>query len=220
MGTFSIIITAGGIGKRMGVKLPKQFMLINERPLLMYTIEQFYDFDSKVQIILTLPQEWQNYWENLIQENDFRIPHWIVDGGKERYHSVKNALQLCNGDYVMVHDGVRPLVDFDTIKTCAVEVQRKKAVVPVVPISESMRIIDGEFTKSVDRSNYRLVQTPQCFETKLLKKAYERDYHSGITDDASLVEESGVKIYTVEGNLENIKITTRADLSYAQYLLK
>ena len=220
MTTFSIIITAGGIGKRMDAKLPKQFMLVNERPLLMYTIEQFYNFDSRVQIILTLPTDWREYWEQLIVENEFRIPHRIIDGGAERYDSIKNALELCNGDYIMVHDGVRPLVDQKTIKSCSIEVQRKKAVVPVIPMKESVRMVDGEATKAVNRADYRIVQTPQCFENALLKKAYEQDFHPGITDDASLVEESGVKIYTVDGNLENIKITTRADLTYAEQLLK
>ena len=220
MSKFSIIITAGGIGKRMGAKLPKQFMLIKERPLLMYTIEQFYNFDPKAQIILTLPEDWKDYWEQLIQENDFKIPHRITGGGEERYDSIKNALELCNGDYIMVHDGVRPLVSNETIKACSIEVRSKKAVIPVIPVNESMRVMDGNSTKAVNRSNYRIVQTPQCFESEILKKAYEQEYHSGITDDASLVEQSGVKIYTVKGNAENIKITTKTDLLYTEQLLK
>lgn len=220
MSTFSIIITAGGIGKRMGAKLPKQFMLIKERPLLMYTIEQFYNFDTKAQIILTLPSEWKGYWEKLIYENEFKIPHRIIEGGAERYHSVKKALELCGGDYVMVHDGVRPLVDLQTIKTCAIAVRSKKAVVPVVPVNESMRKIIGESSTAVDRSEYRTVQTPQCFERELLEKAYQQAFHNGITDDAGLVEESGVEIHTVQGNFENIKITTKTDLLYAEQLLK
>ncbi len=195
-------------------------MLIKERPLLMYTIEQFYNFDSKAQIILTLPSEWKAYWEKLIYENDFKIPHRIIEGGSERYHSVKNALELCGGDYVMVHDGVRPLVDSETIIACSIAVKSKKAVVPVVPVNESMRILTGESSKAVNRSDYRTVQTPQCFERELLTKAYQQEFHKGITDDAGLVEESGVKIHTVEGNRENIKITTKTDLLYAEQLLK
>ena len=220
MSTFSIIITAGGIGKRMGAKLPKQFMLIKERPLLMYTLEQFYNFDTKAQIILTLPSEWKEYWEKLIYDNDFKIPHRIIEGGTERYHSVKNALELCVGDYVMVHDGVRPLVQLDTINTCAIEVKSKRAVVPVVPVNESMRVVTGDSSKAINRSEYRTVQTPQCFERELLAKAYQQEFHEGITDDAGLVEESGVKISMVEGNVENIKITTKTDLLYAEQLLK
>jgi 2-C-methyl-D-erythritol 4-phosphate cytidylyltransferase len=203
----------------MGAKLPKQFMLINERPLLMYTIEQFYTFDSKMQIILTLPADWKAYWEQLIQKQDFRIPHRIVSGGQERYDSIKNALEYCNGDYIMVHDGVRPLVNLETLESCAVEVQTKKAVVPVVPINDSIREIVGETTAAVNRSKFRIVQTPQCFESEILGKAYEREYHDGITDDASLVEESGVRIHTVPGNDENIKITTTTDLLYAKHML-
>lgn len=220
MSTFSVIITAGGIGKRMGAKLPKQFMLIKERPLLMYTIEQFYHFDSKAQIILTLPEDWKAYWEQLIQEQDFRIPHRIIVGGKERYDSIKNALEFCAGEYIMVHDGVRPLVSVETLKTCAIAVRKKGAVVPVVPVNESIRIVEGESTKAVDRSVFRIVQTPQCFESNVLKKAYEQEFHVGITDDAGLVEESGVEIHTVKGNVENIKITTKTDLIYAEHLLK
>lgn len=204
----------------MGAKLPKQFMLIKERPLLMYTIEQFYNFDTKSQIILTLPTEWKEYWEKLIYENDFKIPHRIIEGGSERYHSVKKALEFCDGDYIMVHDGVRPLVDYQTIKTCAIAVKSKKAVVPVVPVNESMRKIIGDSSIAVNRSEYRTVQTPQCFERELLVNAYQLEFHNGITDDAGLVEESGVKIYTVQGNFENIKITTKTDLLYAEQLLK
>jgi 2-C-methyl-D-erythritol 4-phosphate cytidylyltransferase len=218
--TFSVIITAGGIGKRMRAKLPKQFMLVKERPLLMYTIEQFYFFNSRCQIILTLPEEWKDYWEQLIQEQEFKIPHRIVTGGKERYDSIKNALDFCTGEYIMVHDGVRPLVSLDTLKLCAAEVQTAKAVVPVVPLNESLRMVDGDATKAVDRSQFLMVQTPQCFANAILKKAYEREFHSGITDDASLVEESGQEVHTVAGNIENIKITTRADLLYAEQLLK
>jgi len=220
MSKYSIIITAGGIGKRMNSHLPKQFMLINDRPILMYTIEQFYMFDSKAQIIITLPSEWKEHWEDLIRENDFRIPHRIIDGGVERYDSIKNALKLCGGDYIMVHDGVRPLVNQQTLKSCSIEVKKKKAVVPVIEVTESMRLVEGNTNRAVDRSSFRIVQTPQCFEREILEKAYEGEFHSGITDDASLVEESGVEIHTVPGNIENIKITSKTDLLYAEQLLK
>lgn len=221
MSKYSIIITAGGIGKRMQSVLPKQFIQVRERPILMYTIELFYHFDPKAELILTLPEEWLNYWENLMVEFDFRIPHCIVEGGKERYDSIKNALDRCHGDYIAVHDGVRPLVSEDTLRACFREVRDKGAVIPVLPVTQSLRrIVDEGETESVDRSQYMTVQTPQCFKREILEEAYQLPFHSGITDDASLVEDSGVKISTVIGNIENIKITTQADLKYAEMFLK
>lgn len=216
----SVIITAGGIGKRMGKKLPKQFILIKEKPILMYTIECFYHFDPTIQIILTLPADWKSYWDDLIEEYEFNIPHRIVSGGTERYHSIKNALAYCTGEVIAIHDGVRPLVSDETIDSCFRLVQKLKAVIPVVPVTESLRKRSLEGTTPVNRSEYVLVQTPQVFLSDIIKRAYERPYHAGITDDAGLVEENGVKVFTVPGNEANIKITTQIDLSIAEYLLK
>lgn len=220
MSKHSVIITAGGTGKRMQSVLPKQFIQVNEKPILMYTIECFYHFDPKAQIILTLPSEWFEYWEGLVAEFDFRIPHRIVKGGKERYDSIKNALKECTGTYISVHDGVRPLVSESTLKNCFRGVQEFGAVIPVVPIVESLRKKMDVGTKAVDRSEYLIVQTPQSFHRDVLKKAYELPYHPKITDDASLVEEAGFEIVTVDGNEENIKITAQSDLKYAKMFLK
>lgn len=220
MSKFSVIITAGGMGKRMGASLPKQFIQIKEKPILMYTIEQFYHYAPKAQIILTLPEEWRSYWEELIEENDFRIPHRVVSGGKERYDSIKNALEFCHGDYIAVHDGVRPLVTIETIEKCFNAVIKKEAVIPIVPVKESLRITDGNGTKAVNRSEYHHVQTPQCFKRSILLKAYDQPFNDSITDDACLVEMSGVQIHTVLGNDENIKITNQTDLALAEHLLK
>lgn len=186
----------------------------------MYTIDQFYRFDPKMQIILTLPEDWLNYWESLLREYDFKIPHRVVAGGKERYNSIKNALDKCSGDLIAVHDGVRPLVDRDTIKSCFSEAQEKGAAIPVVSIVDSMRKKNGDTTQVVDRSDYLIVQTPQCFKTEILVEAYNLPFHDGITDDASLVEEAGYKIETVIGNEMNIKITTQSDLKYAGMFLR
>lgn len=212
----SVIITAGGIGKRMNTGLPKQFLLIHEKPVLMHTIHCFYTFDPKMQIILTLPEEWIPYWEELLMEYDFTVPHRVVAGGKERYHSIQNALIHCQGDTIAVHDGVRPLVSHETIRRCLKALQTEQAVVPVINVSESLRKKEGDRTVSVPRSDYLLVQTPQCFHRKVLLEAYERPYHDEITDDAGLVEELGVHIATVEGNVENIKLTSPTDLRYAE----
>lgn len=212
----SVIITAGGVGKRMNKRLPKQFILVRDKPVLMHTLQQFYNFNPKIQIVLTLPEEWILYWEGLQHEHDFSVPHRVISGGKERYHSVKNALTYCQGEIIAVHDGVRPLVSHDTIQRCLDALKTEEAVVPVVKMSESLRRIEGNGTVSVPRSAYVLVQTPQCFRRKVLIDAYEQAYHEGITDDAGLVEELGVRIATVEGNPENIKITSPIDLRYAE----
>lgn len=219
MSKFSVIITAGGIGKRMGSTLPKQFIVINGKPILMYTIEKFYHFDPKIQIIVTLPEEWKEYWEALIVENDFKVPHRVVSGGKERYHSIKNALEYCYGDYISIHDGVRPLVNQQTMKNCVKKIRNFDAVIPVVAVSDSLRKKDGTTTKTVNRADYLLVQTPQCFKKEVITKAYEQEYHKGITDDASLVEQAGFVISTVDGNDENIKITCQTDLHFAELFL-
>ena len=220
MSNKSVIITAGGIGRRMRSSLPKQFILVNEKPILMYTIKVFYEYDPKIEILLTLPEDWRNYWEDLLREHDFKIPHRIVSGGKERYDSIKNALSKCAGNLIAVHDGVRPLVELDTIRNCFKEAEKSGAAIPVVPIVESLRRKNAMGTEIVNRKDYLIVQTPQCFQRDVLVGAYENPYHEGITDDASLVEESGHPIETILGNESNIKITTQSDLKYAGMFLK
>ncbi len=219
MRKFSVIITAGGIGKRMDSALPKQFIPIHDKPILMHTIEKFYHFDPTIQIIITLPVEWKDYWEKLVLETNFKIPHRVINGGKERYHSIKNALKYCFGDYISIHDGVRPLVSHSTLKNCASTILHHDAIIPVVPLIDSLRKKEGKNSTAVNRSEYILVQTPQCFKAEVIKKAYNQPYHTKITDDASLVEEAGFKITIVEGNPENIKITNQSDLKYASLFL-
>ena len=220
MSEFSIIITAGGIGRRMGGDLPKQFLEIGGKPILMHTLEIFHTYDPTAQLILTLPEEWKSFWEDLLQKHAFKIPHSIVDGGTERYFSIKNALDFCTGDFIAVHDGVRPLVSLKTIERCFLAVQKLGQVVPVLPVKESLRFIKENDSKSLDRATFFTVQTPQCFKRSALVEAYKIPYHSGITDDASLVEEAGFFIHTVEGNEENIKLTTPLDIILADFLVK
>jgi 2-C-methyl-D-erythritol 4-phosphate cytidylyltransferase len=216
MSQYSIIITAGGIGKRMGGTLPKQFILVEGKPILMHTLEVFHAFDSSAQIIITLPNEWVAYWKELVHERNCTIPHELVDGGTERYHSIKNALSICKGEFIAVHDGVRPLVNHQTIQNCFDAVREKGQVIPVVSVKESLRMLFDDTSKAVPRASYCLVQTPQVFKAEILKMAYEREFHGAITDDASLVEEAGYPITLVEGNEENIKITTQFDLKIAE----
>jgi 2-C-methyl-D-erythritol 4-phosphate cytidylyltransferase len=217
---FSIIITAGGIGKRMGSNIPKQFIEVKGKPILMHTIECFYSFNSNCQIILTLPSDWTSYWNELIEKYQFKIKHTIVDGGKERYDSIKNALSLCEFDVIGVHDGVRPLVSNQTIEKCLENIKELKAVIPVLGIKESLRQIDQNNSKAVSRSSYVSVQTPQFFTAEIITNAYNQPFHDNITDDASLVEQMGQKIHLVEGNEENIKVTTPMDLEIINLLIK
>jgi 2-C-methyl-D-erythritol 4-phosphate cytidylyltransferase len=200
----------------MGGTLPKQFILVEGKPILLHTLEVFHAYDSTAQLIITLPNEWVAYWMELVHERNCTIPHQLVDGGTERYHSIKNALSVCTGAFIAVHDGVRPLVNHQTIHNCFQAVREKGQVIPVVSVKESVRMLFDDTSKAVPRANYCLVQTPQVFKAEVLKLAYEREFHAAITDDASLVEEAGYPITLVEGNEENIKITTQFDLKIAE----
>jgi len=220
MENISVIITAGGIGKRMGGDLPKQFIEVVGKPILLHTILLFHNYSPNAQILVTLPEDWKEYWNQLLTKHNFSVPHTIISGGEQRFHSIKNALSACKSPYVFVHDGVRPLVSAGTMRRCSEALLSHKAVIPVVGMKESIRWVEGSQSKSLNRSEYRVVQTPQCFEKELLVQAYNQDFHEGITDDASLVEQLGERIECVEGNDENIKITTPTDLIMAEGLLK
>ncbi|MEY3084290.1 MAG: hypothetical protein RL037_470 [Bacteroidota bacterium] len=219
MANKSVIITAGGIGKRMESDLPKQFITIGAKPILMHTIELFHNIDKEIEIFLTLPSAWKGYWETLVDKHYFRIPHAVISGGEERFFSIKNALNRVTGDFVAVHDGVRPFASQELIKNSFRALEKHKVVVPVIQIKESIRFVKNETTHALNRSEYRLVQTPQCFHTDVLKQIYEQPYDESFTDDASLAERMGLPIHLIEGNEENIKITTRFDMQVAETLL-
>jgi len=217
MKSFAIIV-AGGKGLRMGGEVPKQFLPIEGKPILMHTIEAFRKALDCIEIVLVLPADQHDYWQKLCKDHNFCSPKLIAKGGETRFHSVKNGLALLPNDeeaVVGVHDGVRPFVSKETILRCYEAAAQGQAVVPVVPVVETVRQIlpDG---KSVTRprDEYRLVQTPQVFPLDLLRKAYEQTYSESFTDDASVVEALGKEITMVEGNRENIKITTPSDLKF------
>ena len=220
-----VIIVAGGKGLRMGGEIPKQFLPIGGKPVLMRTVEAFYQAEAEIGIVLVLPHEQQDYWQELCHQYDFQIPYILADGGQTRFHSVQNGLRMIpDGEadvLVAVHDGVRPFVSAQVIQTCFDEAARQGAVVPVLDMVDSVRrLSDDGGSKAEDRSRLKLVQTPQTFRADILKKAYSQDFTELFTDDASVVEASGVFVSLVQGNRENIKITTPFDLKIAEALLK
>lgn len=215
-----IIIVAGGKGLRMGSDIPKQFLAIGGKPVLMRTIERFHHFSEALQIILVLPKAQQAYWHGLCEQYQFDVPYLLADGGETRFHSVQHGLALIPDDaqgVVGVHDGVRPFPAIDVIRRCYDTARTAKAVIPVTPVVETLRHIT-EGTKP--RGDYRLVQTPQTFDIQLLKAANRQPFSEAFTDDASVVESYGHAITMVEGNRENIKITTPFDLAIAETLCR
>ena len=214
-----IIIVAGGKGLRMGGDIPKQFLPICGKPVLMRTLEAFHAYDASMQLILVLPISQQTYWKQLCEEYHFDLVHEIADGGETRFHSVKNGLALVKEDgLVGVHDGVRPFVSQEVIARCYEEAVSLKAVIPVIGVVETVRHLIEEGSETVPRDQYKLVQTPQVFDVALLRRAYQQEYTDLFTDDASVVEALGEKVYLVEGNRENIKLTTPFDLKLAELL--
>jgi 2-C-methyl-D-erythritol 4-phosphate cytidylyltransferase len=207
MKDLSVIITAGGIGKRMGGNYPKQFRLLAQRPVLMHTIQVFHDFAPQAQLILTLPAEWKEMWTALCLEYHFSIPHDMVDGGQERFHSVKNALQKCTGSKIMIHDGVRPLVSKQTLENGYQALENHVGAIPTVELVDSLRWVGEAENKAVNRAEYKRIQTPQCFRKEQILKAYEVDFSESFTDDASVFEKAGFPLFLFPGNEENLKIT-------------
>ncbi|MHB9142219.1 MAG: 2-C-methyl-D-erythritol 4-phosphate cytidylyltransferase [Paludibacter sp.] len=214
------IIVAGGKGERMQTDIPKQFIEIQGKPILMYSIENFIRYDISIQIILVLPTGQIEFWHTLCKKHTFKIPHKIVTGGQSRFDSVKKGLDAINlPALIAVHDGVRPLVSVETITRCFKGAEKYGAVIPVIELVDSIRQITETGNQSVDRNTYKLVQTPQIFDGELLKKAYKQEFSTLFTDDASVVEAMGTKIHLVEGNRENIKITTEFDLRIAEIMM-
>lgn len=215
-----VIIVAGGKGLRMGSDLPKQFLPLGNRPVLMHTLEVFRKYDAAIQIILVLPREQQDFWKQLCRKHDFSVEHRVADGGETRFHSVKNGLSLVDAPgWVGVHDGVRPFVSVEVIHRCYAMAEQHKAVIPVIDVVETVRHLIEGGSETVSRNDYKLVQTPQVFDAQLLKQAYAQEFTPFFTDDASVVEAMGVPVYLAEGNRENIKITTPFDLKVGNALL-
>lgn len=219
------ILVAGGQGLRMGGDVPKQFLPLGGRPVLMHTIDRFREVFPDMHIIVVLPQGQHDYWHDLCRRHHLEGGFLTAPGGDTRFHSVLNGLNAIPADVgeglVGVHDGVRPFVSRDTLRRCYEEAARSGTAVPVVPVVETLRHVspDGE-SMTVPRGDYRLVQTPQVFSLALLRRAYRQPYAPHFTDDASVVEALGERITLVEGNRENIKLTTPADLLLAKGIME
>lgn len=216
-----VIVVAGGKGLRMGGEIPKQFIPVKGKPVLMRTLETFYACDPNIELIVVLPVEQCSYWEHLCAEYGFTLSHRIAAGGETRFHSVKNGLALVEEDGVVgVHDGVRPFVSAEVIADCYAQAATLQAVVPVTDVVETVRhLLPEGGSETVSRNDYKLVQTPQVFTVELLKRAYAQDYKPFFTDDASVVEALGQPVHLVSGNRENIKLTTPFDLKVAESLI-
>ena len=215
------LVVAGGKGTRIKSKLPKQFLELNGKPVLLHTIEAFFRYSEKVKIILVLPKDDFEIWHEIVKKFSFTKPITLQEGGETRFQSVKRGLEKINGDgLVAIHDGVRPLVSENIIGASYRLAAVHKTAVAAVRLKESIRMTDQDQTKAVDRSKFRLIQTPQTFEIQLIKKAYEIKEDESLTDDASVAERSGHAISLFEGSYENIKITTPEDLLIAEALMK
>ena len=215
-----VIIVAGGSGTRMNSVVPKQFLDLKGKPVLLHTLQRFIDAIPEIKIVLVLPTAYKSDWETLCKKFNFTYPVQLADGGETRFHSVKSGLALVpEGAVVGVHDAARPLVSLTTITTTYQLAEEKGNASPCIPQNESIREVTADNNKAVDRSKYFIIQTPQCFQSTLLKKAFLQNYTPAFTDDASVLEAMGEKINLVEGNRENIKITTQHDMLIAEALM-
>ena len=215
-----VIIVAGGSGRRMGGALPKQFMMLDNEPILARSINRIHEALPAAEIVVVLPEEHVELWKNIAARFDV-ARHKIALGGKERFHSVKNGLAALSDEVAIVgiHDAVRPLASKKLIIKLFLEAENSTAVIPVVAPIDSYRIVEGDDSSIIDRSALRMVQTPQLFQAEALRKAYEQPFSSAFTDDASVMEAAGHKVTLVEGERENIKITTPSDMLIAEAII-
>ena len=216
-----VVIVAGGQGVRMGADRPKQFLEIGGKPILRHTIERFLAFDPSFEVIVVLPSAQKEWWRDYCRQSGFLERYSIVSGGITRFHSVQNALRFVGDEgLVAVHDGVRPLVSRALLERIFAAAEEVPAVIPAVPVVESVRRVEEDASVPVSRDGLVLVQTPQVFAADVLKKAYDQPFSPSFTDDASVVEASGVRVHVVSGDRINLKITTPEDLQLAEGLFR
>ena len=214
------IIVAGGTGQRMGATLPKQFLTIEGKSILLHTLSQFVTAFWDINFIIVLPADFIQEGQNLIASSGFNQHFQFVAGGDTRFQSVKNGLAQADSEsIVFVHDAVRCLLTPDLIQRCFHQAVEKGSAIPAVSSTDTIRITEGTKHHVVDRTNVMMIQTPQTFNAALLKKAFEQDYQPAFTDEANVLEASGKEVYLIEGEYENIKITRPLDLAIAEYIL-
>ncbi len=202
----------------MGCSMPKQFLEINNKPILLHTVQKMHQSLEDSEIILVLPKAEFKNWENICQKHKFNISHKLVEGGNTRFESVKNGLKkIKESSVIAIHDGVRPLVNKNVVKQCMLIAKDKGSAVPVIKVDDSLRKKTLNGSISVNRNEFLIVQTPQCFKSEIILKAYQQNFNNKFTDDASVVEDLGLEIQLVKGNKENIKITTPEDLKKAKF---
>ncbi|MFB6306691.1 MAG: 2-C-methyl-D-erythritol 4-phosphate cytidylyltransferase [Flavobacteriales bacterium] len=215
------IIVGGGTGIRFGSSIPKQFLELKGKPVLLHALQKFYAASESINIILVLPKEHIPKWENI--RSYYKLPQYsLIEGGKERFHSVKNGLKRVpdGNSLVAVHDAVRPLTPPDLINEIFNFAEKNGNAIPSIEVKDSMRRLNKENNyEPVDRKGHIMIQTPQCFYAKELKKAFEQDYHPEFTDEASIVESIGIIPHLTEGDPINIKITDKKDLALCQKLM-
>jgi 2-C-methyl-D-erythritol 4-phosphate cytidylyltransferase len=216
-----VVLVAGGKGVRMGSALPKQFLPLQDKPVLYYSVKAFLDAYPDIHIILVLPQDQLSYAQMVLQCFPERIDMTIVAGGETRYHSVQNGLKVVQeNSVVFVHDGVRPLVSVDLIRRCYEQAVEKGSAIPAIAVSDSIRMIDGNNSKPVNREYLRSIQTPQTFRSETIVPAFAQAYIEAFTDEATVVEANGGLVHLMEGEKSNIKVTTPEDMVLAEALLK
>jgi len=216
------IVVAGGSGSRMGAPMPKQYLEIGGKPILMHTLSKFFEFSHDIDLILVIPTSDMDLWSNLCSHHDFPIPHKVVAGGNTRFQSVKKGLEALTADHdlVAIHDGVRPFVSVEVIKRSFEEAGQSGSAIAVAPLKDSLRKINADGgSQFQDRQDFRLVQTPQTFQVKKIRQAFQTKELPIFTDDATVYEHQGWEVSLIPGNPENIKITTPEDLDYAAFLL-
>lgn len=215
------IIVAGGTGTRMNGEVPKQFMLLSGKPVILYSIEAFYAFDPSVKIILVIHPDYLTLWEKLAREYTISIPFYVFEGGKTRFDSVKNGLKQIEEDgFVAVHDAARPVIDAGFIRTVFSEAEMHGSAMPGVALTDTIRVIEGDTSRQLDRTLLRAMQTPQVYTVSKLKQAYEQPYQELFTDDASVMQSAGFPVHLMEGRQGNIKITNPDDMDLAEILLR
>jgi 2-C-methyl-D-erythritol 4-phosphate cytidylyltransferase len=216
------LIVAGGSGLRMGADTPKQFLVLDEKPILMHTLERFAQCKPLPEILLVLPESAFETWRSLLVQYTFDVPHLLVAGGDTRIESVRNGLQMISNkkSLVAIHDGVRPFVTPKIIEESFAVAKQKGSAITCIPLKDSIRLVEENGTKALDRQQYRLVQTPQTFATQQILQAYQTPNIEHLTDDASVWEASGRQVTLMLGSYENIKITTPEDMKIANALLE